>query len=921
MALSNVTQLKEVLDAIYQDAQSPDRYSGDEKNGLTLYYNKMESRATIFKYTENGLESVIAIFDPKVVAYTDQELVEFYNCKQINDGSIRSTGLDISGRGLGTYIGLKTMIRNCLAFLGVGTDEDFDSKNPVIYNDMVNIVHKYTDELDDNVEGYWGKYSDNDVVSYRPYIPVLIILDLAIYLNSFNFFEQQIKLYNISLNIGAFYKSGTPIENLVCKFSDFYQTLDKEKFFDNFKKFLYKTFNNAYSDRINQALNTFKTIYGNSIDFNKIVFIRMSSPDSQTVPGGYNLSREQSYVIVEAYTIPKECFLYGTYSGGRYYWLTNGYSFNVINNVSNFTRTKYYVELNWSGGELTVTNSETDLEVQKNTVVNFSSAFINIDCNIYYKTYNSMLSYRYSSVNHYGYNLSYFGVLSNNTFYDRDQLHFADRRSLAVIDYYLYQILVDNNINITSDDLAFYARYNSDIFLFIFNNINEMKSNMLETFCNLGSSNTIITDHIKDGSTDNYYDYAVQFFTMRSSLSATLYDNSSNCTIDFDRSTQMKIYKLTYANDNTYNFELYNSGNSDSFNIKSYFDTTQYPSLTYFWTNLGELTELNEVEFDGMYLLEGATYPRSINTISQFKSLYNNAIYRGINNPYFTDGELNDHLINWEYVNCSVSKTPPDNQADAQDFDLDDLSDDEVADIIKDIDKASGDDDSPEDDVPPTDNKIGDDIGETPPPDDVRDIPSALSGNIVKMYHFDMDTISKFSDLWNGTDFWTNVYTHKLASANDAIIAFTYGICFDETQALTIQGDFVVNNYPMPDPDNPTQTMQVDRVWTSYEEHSFGEIDIPGEYSYENYLDITNTTMQLYLPFVGLLDLNIADFFGGKMRIDYMVDHCTGCVYYTIYSIRNGKKKVISVTQGVCECQIPLKSENMSRLIQSMLPG
>lgn len=172
MALTNATQLREVLDAIYQDAQSPDRYSGDEKNGLTLYYNKMESEATIFKYTENRSESVIAIFDPKVVAYTDQELIEFYNCKQMNDGSIRSSGLDISGRGLGTYIGLKTMIRNCLAFLGVGTDEDFDSKNPVIYNDMVNIVHKYTDELEDNVEGYWGKYSDNDVVSYRPYIPV-----------------------------------------------------------------------------------------------------------------------------------------------------------------------------------------------------------------------------------------------------------------------------------------------------------------------------------------------------------------------------------------------------------------------------------------------------------------------------------------------------------------------------------------------------------------------------------------------------------------------------------------------------------------------------------------------------------------------------------------------------------------------------
>lgn len=915
MALSNVTQLKEVLDAIYQDAQSPDRYSGDEKNGITLYYNKMESEATIFKYTENGLESVIAIFDPKVVAYTDQELIEFYSCKQMNDGTIRSSGLDISGRGLGTYIGLKTMIRNCLAFLGVGTDEDFDSKNPVIYNDMVNIVHKYTDELEDNVEGYWGKYSDNDVVSYRPYIPVLIILDLAIYLNSFNFFEQQIKLYNVSLNINWTGKYGTAIDNLVCKFSDFYQTLDKDTFFSNFEKCYYNFFRGEYSNRFIQAFNTFKNIYGNSINFNNISLLYVNLSGGIPSPPGSVAQSNPSYVSFRLDNFTTDCFLYGGYHGGTSYYVGNGKSYcNVVNRVSNYINRRYIVRLDWDNeGNVTITNNIIETEVQKDTVVEFSITFSNIDCNIYYKTYNeySVASGTYPTTY---YNLSYFGILSNNTFYGRDQLHFTDKRALSVIDYYLYQVLTDNNVDISSDDLAIYINYNSTIFLCLFKNVNILKSNRLHDFCSAGTSANIVTNHIYNSYANRheYYDYAVISGGRGTINSYTFYNSNSDCVIDFDRSTQMYIYKLTYTNENTYNFELYASDNSDSFNMKSYFDTTRYRSLSYFWTNLGELTELNEVEFDGMYLLEGATYPRSINTITQFKTLYNNAIYRGINNPYFTDGELNDHLINWEYVNCSVSKTPPDNQADAQDFDLDDLSDDEVADIIKDIDKASGDDDSPEDDVPPNEEGFEEE-GNSPAPEPIDNLAEPLDFGMFKMYVLTRAQAVDVGHNLAAADFWS--FADKFFNNPiDSIISLQSTNVITANDSTSVVEAVQINGKTL---NNPAVTAR--RLTKSKSEIDLGYIEIPAKYN--NYLDITNTKMKIYLPFVGFVDLNIAEFVGGGINLWARIDHYTGDIVYFIYSSRNDLHRCVATAQGNSQKQIPLTSNNFMRFFQGLLGG
>lgn len=887
MALSNVTQLKEVLDAIYNKSLDPDIYDGDDLGGIRLYYNEETRLATIFRYNEDGKETIIAIFDPETFPYTDQSEEYYYNCKAIQSSSISGSETSVFTRGLGAYLDIKVFIRNCLAFLGVSTTSNFDELNPGLYNDMVNIVNKYTGELNNNVEYYLGKYIDSSVESYRPYVPLLCIVDLAVYLNNLGIFTQNIKLYNIGVPAVHDLLSLNILMNnsLAPKLSDFFTTMSKDDFFKNTKIvlddfYLPNSSNKEYLDRI---INSMKNIYASD----------MSSDNLLLCWWGDGLS---SNPILKIYEVPMDC------SPISAIYNLSSSILQICNIERNFQLTVYTVEYNISDpSNIVILNNKETTVINQNTLYTFDNRYnfySNIKTDKFYKTCVN----RINKSNTYYYTLDYFARPDNNTYYNKEDLHLLDSTYLSTCDIVLSTYLKNNNIEFTSDDFVLvFGRINTfGCFVVIFSDISQIKSNAFSSivFNQIGG---FTYNKTMRNNVETNYDLASRFFEYSG------FGNEPNLSINFGSNVNMKIYKVFEDGDGLISHTLlYNTSISD-FNIRDYGISTAFR-----WSNYGEIIDLSQNELEGISLMDNAVYPISVSGESSFRSLYNNAIYRVIQNPWLEDDELQGTLSPWSYVNCSVSKNPPDNQADAQDFDLDDLSDDEVADIIKDIDKASGDDDSPEDDVPPNEEGFEEE-GNSPAPEPIDNLSEPLDFGMFKMYVLTRAQAADVGHNLAAADFWS--FADKFFNNPiDSIISVQSTNVITANDSTSVVEAVQINGKTL---NNPAVTAR--RLKKSKSEIDLGYIEIPAKYN--NYLDITNTKMKIYLPFVGFVDLNIAEFVGGGMNLWARIDHYTGDIVYFIYSSRNDLHRCVATAQGNSQKQIPLTSNNFMRFFQGLLGG
>lgn len=108
-----------------------------------------------------------------------------------------------------------------------------------------------------------------------------------------------------------------------------------------------------------------------------------------------------------------------------------------------------------------------------------------------------------------------------------------------------------------------------------------------------------------------------------------------------------------------------------------------------------------------------------------------------------------------------------------------------------------------------------------------------------------------------------------------------------------------------------------DVVTSQYEEIDCGSVFIPEHFG--DVRDYTDTTIDVYLPFIGIRTLNTADCVNSTVNIKYTVDVLTGTTLAQIFITKTGITQCLYQYEGNCSVQIPLTSADRSRLVSGMV--
>ena len=99
-----------------------------------------------------------------------------------------------------------------------------------------------------------------------------------------------------------------------------------------------------------------------------------------------------------------------------------------------------------------------------------------------------------------------------------------------------------------------------------------------------------------------------------------------------------------------------------------------------------------------------------------------------------------------------------------------------------------------------------------------------------------------------------------------------------------------------------------------------GQINLKEHYG--NFSDYSpNTSIDIYLPYIGYRQIDIDDFMAGKIRVRYQCDILTGDCVAEIYSEGKGKSKLMYTFNGNISYNVPLSGANYLQYYLSIVSG
>lgn len=117
------------------------------------------------------------------------------------------------------------------------------------------------------------------------------------------------------------------------------------------------------------------------------------------------------------------------------------------------------------------------------------------------------------------------------------------------------------------------------------------------------------------------------------------------------------------------------------------------------------------------------------------------------------------------------------------------------------------------------------------------------------------------------------------------------------------------------------------RLASEFKTVSFGQVEIPENWG--NFLDYSQTNIELYLPFIGAVSIDVSECMGGYIDVEYTIDFFTGmCVANVLcsrpqYKLPSGKAlsnvNAQHAYQGNCAIQIPLSAINYGNMVGSLI--
>lgn len=201
----------------------------------------------------------------------------------------------------------------------------------------------------------------------------------------------------------------------------------------------------------------------------------------------------------------------------------------------------------------------------------------------------------------------------------------------------------------------------------------------------------------------------------------------------------------------------------------------------------------------------------------------------------------------------------------------------------------------------------------TPPSDDTGEIntPSSILGNngqgLWSVYNPSLSQINEFGAwLWS-SDIWEQIRQY-FSDPMQGIIGLHKIYC----KPTNGETKTIIAGYLDSGVSSPIVTKQYERI-------DCGSLAC-AEY-YGNALDYAPySDVAIYLPFVGVVNLNVNEVMGSILHVYYDVDILTGACLATI-EVKDSSNTVVSLYQynGVCAVQIPLTSGNYGSVIASLV--
>lgn len=886
--ITTAQQLQDVLDAIYNNISEMDVYQGlSELGSLRLCWNDISRTATIFKRIneEENREEVVCTFNPEnIVIGTDTFQGKMLKNIVHNATTTVTRSNDV---GLGGYVGLKTLIRNICAALGVNLASNFDEINPTIYGDLINIVKKYYGDSLQNNAPYGLARKDTTsggttTTTYNSYIPVMIIVDIAIYLNGLGVFNANTdKLYIDGLPDVL----GDSTVNKHYKVSDVYTTVDNNTFFTYCNTYINTdgsvtqsgttiTRKTAYDTLVHAMRASFET----DMDRNNILFMYFEP---------LNL-----YV----YEFPASCSLIDTFTNSPAWPLT---SFRINNFFEDYAVKKYRAELT-DVSTLETNTTKTITEYTQGTQVKLSpftttiaKYCTNINYNLYLKLYtNEYISWRQTSGDDYTYFkcFGYLGKLSNSTRYD-------DIKKIPPKYYYTFARYAYKNPDLFSDtDLVLHVSN----YIFVFKNVRSLSGDYLEYMYNasINSKDILVTAKHKGSNPDTVYDWP------KYQKNGTSYNyNIIGHYLEFYDNIEYKVYSM---DSNTYILTEISSGTTNRYTFTANTDglgTSAYINLM----NLGELVEIQETsELAGITLQDNATYPSAVIDYNTFNTTYPDWGKIGYSQPYFEEDQIaGTYTAQWAAI--SVDTDTPTSQADSQAGEIDFTDTDLVDDIIGDIDNA--DDNNDEEDVDPNSDEIEGE-GETPDDELDRIEPNVLTGGFVKQYALTAAQMQELATCLTNPDLLQTI-VRAFRDPMQAIVSLQLAY---KTPTLTSPTEIILYGF---DWSSLTNKPKGYPLATNIIDFDFGTVHI--DPLYNTYQDITTTSIELYLPCVGFIPLNPAEFLDRGLDVEGKIDTLSGTIVYDISAYDGTKRKLIYQKTGNCQLQLPISSNDNSAIFGALM--
>lgn len=173
------------------------------------------------------------------------------------------------------------------------------------------------------------------------------------------------------------------------------------------------------------------------------------------------------------------------------------------------------------------------------------------------------------------------------------------------------------------------------------------------------------------------------------------------------------------------------------------------------------------------------------------------------------------------------------------------------------------------------------------------------------LYHVSVAEIQSLGGFLWGNDFFDNIKKNQMSPMENIIaLSILPTLNFSEGSAEIVIG-------------NVGSNISSHKLLTSYYQVDCGTINV-NEY-YKNFADY-ETTLQIYLPFIGIKDVPIDDAMNGYIHVAYNVDCFTGsCVAFVQCQTNDGAWHVLQSHNGTINTSIPISGQNYMGVYQSIL--